>query len=742
MQNRPPIVGQSPPRLDGMDKARGLARYTDDLQPEGCRHGFVVRSTVAHGRLKALRFDPAFDWSRVAVATARDIPGPNVLAMHDRSMPLLADDTVRYIGEPIAVIAAPTARLAREAAGWVRADIEPLPATTTLAACVERFLRGEEQPWLARQTVVKGDAEAALNDAPIVVEGVYEAGYQEQLYLEPQAMIAYPQPDGGWLFEGSLQCPYYVVNELHEALGVPASKMRVRQAAVGGAFGGKEEFPSMLAGYAAMGALACGKPVKIVYDRQQDIAFTTKRHPYWSRYRVGLERDGTIRAIVCDYLLNGGAYLTLSDVVMYRGILHAAMNYRCRHVFVDGRVAMTHTFPSGAFRGFGAPQAFWGWETHVDRMAEAAGMSPHAFRLKNALALGDTTPTGQVLRESVGSPAVLETALARADFDRTWRASSRGRAGERVWKGIGLSFFAHGAGFTGDGEARIASRVAIELDRLEDGRPGLIARVSSTEMGQGAHTALAQIVADAAACPLERVRCPLADTGFAPDSGPTVASRTTMIVGSNLHAAALSLCARLEAGAPFEEAAERLLAREGPLREERAFALPPDIHWDQSTFCGDAYPAYAWGCNIAEVEVDTLTFEIRVTRVTSCMDIGRVIHPVLAQGQVEGGLTQALGYAVMEALGIREGRFDADRLQTYIIPTTLDVPVFDVSFLEYPCDSLPPGAKGVGEIPMDGLAPAIGNALYAATGMRFHRIPIRPEDLYARWVETKGAGFP
>ncbi|MBP7829049.1 MAG: xanthine dehydrogenase family protein [Kiritimatiellae bacterium] len=751
VQTRAPHwVGQGIPRVDAGDKVRGRAQYVDDLPVPNGWFGHVVRAPVPHGRLRGLTPDPAFDWSRVVVVTAKDIPGPNCIVSHDRSMPVIASDEFLYAGEPVALIAAPTLRLAREAAEHLRIDCEELPAVLTLREVADQFKRND--PALVKlcgQTIRKGDAEAALARADKVVEAEYTAGHQEQLYIEPQGLVAEPTADGGVFIYGSMQCPYFIVHELCEALALPPEKIRVKQAAVGGAFGGKEEFPTWLAGYVALLALKAKRPVKIVYDRHQDILYTTKRHPVWSRYRAGLNQDGTIAAIVVDFLLDGGAYLTLSDVVMYRGILHAAMGYRCDHVFVNGLVARTNTVPSGAFRGFGAPQAIWGLESHVDALAAAAGMTPHEFRLKNCLVQGDTTPTGQVLKWSVGSPAVLEKSLERCRFGEQWKKCSRGKPGAKNWYGIGVSFFAHGAAFTGDGEARIKARAAMDLDWLAPGRPGGIVRVSSTEMGQGALTVLSQLAADGLGLDLSRVLCPFPDTALVPNSGPTVASRTTMVVGSCVYGAAGKLKKALEefAGRPitsgeeFDEIASAYLNKNGRLRVEHLFVLPPGTQWDQKTFKGDSYPGYSWGCNVAEVEVDPRTLEIRVKKITAFYDIGKVVNPVLAKGQIEGGLVQALGYSVMEKVGIgKKGRFDASRMQTYIIPTMQDVPEMDLHFVEFPFDHAPPGAKGVGELPMDGLAPAIANAIEAATGLRLRDLPITPEKLFEELTAKHAKG--
>ena len=754
------VVGKGVRRLDADAKVRGQAAYADDLTVPGAWHGAVVRAPVPHGRLCGLKRSPDFDWSQVVVVTPEDIPGSNIVDMMGQDMPFIAHDLIQYCGEPVALVAAPSRHLARQAADHIEPVIGPLPALLTLPELVAQY---KSDPTalhqLAAQDIHKGEGAAALDAADLVLEREYAAGHQEQLYIEPQGMTAIPEPDGTLFIVGSMQCPYYINPELCSTLNLPPERLRVKQSAVGGAFGGKEEFPTLLAGYCALLALKAQRPVKMIYDRNQDILYTTKRHPSWSRYKVGVMQDGTLHAVQCEFLLDGGAYTTLSPVVLYRGILHAAMGYRCPHVAIQGKVYRTNTFPNGAFRGFGAPQALWAWESLIDELAEAVDLPPHTFRLKNALRQGDTTPTGGVLRDSVGSPAVLEATLDRARFADKWARCSRGRTTDKCWYGIGCSFFAHGAGFTGDGEARIKAKVALDLEPGDEGQPVVNVRVSSTEMGQGTCTILPQVAAEALSIDIEDTGFPLPDTFKVPDSGPTVASRTAMVVGHTVFQAGRKLKALLEAhvaellydGEPvvlrngqfkseyggraisFKEGAAAYLARYGPERVYEQFHLPDYIKWNQATFEGDAYPAYSWGCNVAEVWVDPLTLEISCQKITAYYDIGRVLNPVLALGQLEGGLVQALGYALMEKIAVTgAGRYDADRMQTYVIPTMLDGPEMDIHFLEFPYTDVEPGAKGVGEIPMDGLAPAIANAVVQATGVRLRDLPLTPEKLLAQ----------
>ncbi|MDY0146166.1 MAG: xanthine dehydrogenase family protein molybdopterin-binding subunit [Kiritimatiellia bacterium] len=763
------LVGQGMVRVDADGKVRGLTRYLNDIDYKGLLHGVVVRSPVARGRFKALVPDPAFDWSTVVVATAKDIPGENVVHMHDRTMPLLAEvgGELLYRGEPVAVVAAKTLELATQAAGCLHVEVEELPPLLTLQDAIAIF---KETPAkfdsMQDQDIVKGDLAQGFATADDVIEAEYWAGHQEQLYIENQGFVVFPQADGSILCEGSLQCPYFPVHELNDPLQLPPEKIRVRQTPVGGAFGGKEEYPTMLIGYAALPAIKSGKPVKITYERHEDILFTPKRHPVWVRYKTGFKKDGTLTAIECDFILDGGAYLTISDVVMFRGILHCALAYRCDNIVIRGRVARTHSFPCGAFRGFGAPQAIWGMESHIDAIAARLGKAPHAYRRQIHARPGDVTPTGQILSKENGATACLDLALQRSKFAEKLKKASRGklRKDQKKYYGIGLSFFAHGAAFTGDGESKFKAKGRMELALLDDGKPGVNIRVSSTEMGQGVHTIFTQIASDALALEPARIRFPMADTGLVPNSGPTVASRTTMVVGNVVHRASQDLKDQMEEFAslrffrgaktvltnsqfvakgrpplPFAKVARDMLAELGDVNGFFEFNLPPGTQWDQATFKGDSYPGYSWSANIAEIEIDPLTCELEVTRVTAVVDVGRVINPILAAGQVEGGLTQALGYAIMEKMKTgQNGLYDASRLQTYIIPTTLDTPIYDVKFVEYPYSFAPPGGKGLGELPMDGLAPAIANAVESAIGKRLRTIPITPEDLFAALHPPQG----
>ncbi len=755
------MIGSNKPRVDSTPKMDGTLRYTSDITYPGMLHAAVVRSPLAHGRIKSIRKKDtaSVDWSRVTFATAEDIPGSKFVQMIAADVPLLAFDEVMYRGEPVALVAAPTPEEAEAARQAVEVQVEPLPAVLTLDELVQRHRAGgaDDLTELSRWTIRKGEAAEAIAGAEVVLEACYTTPHQEHAYLEPNAMMAVPEEGGRMRVEGSLQCPYYVAPAVAGILGTDLDHLHVKALPMGGAFGGKEDFPSQVGGHVALLAHLSKKPVRMLLSRAEDMACSTKRHPSWVRVKAGARKDGTLCGVEVDIVFDGGAYITMSPVVLSRGAIHAPGGYCWPAVSVDAVAYRTHTPSNGAFRGFGVPQTIYAIESHMDRMASACGMEPHAFRYKNRLREGDITGTSQTLRESVGSKEVLDAALSASDFAR--KRAELGQAnvqpGDRVARGIGMAYYWHGAGFTGAGEAKISAIVALDL--RPDGRAHI--RVSSTEMGQGAHTALSQIVADQLGLRLEQVKVEHADTALVPNSGPTVASRTTMIVGGELAVCARAALRRLlmavaedsgrdyvditmmdgeisASGEPlctFEEALAKALAASGEDRWifDSQHKLAPHIKWDEPSHTGDAYACYAWGCTVAEVEVDLDTYEVQVPRVTTASDIGKAVNPVQAKGQIEGGTLQSLGYALCEEVGVTEqGSLLRDRFQTYIVPTALDAPEMDTHIVEVPYSRGPGGAKGLGEMPMNGGAPAVANALEHALGVRLVDLPLVPEKIW------------
>ena len=719
------LIGESIGRVDGPAKVSGRALYVDDLHVPGCYYGATVRSIHAHALIRGITLNLDYDWSDVVVVTSVDIPGENVIALMTDDQPALAEQVVRHVTEPIALVAAPTREKALEAARNVRVEYQPLPALIDMTRS-----QSEDPRIFGRDNVFKklelrlGDVKAVQGG--VLIEGEYNVGHQEQLYIEPQGVLAVPREDGGVTILGSLQCPYYVVKALTRVLG--HDKLNVVQAATGGGFGGKEEYPSMLAAHAALLANRAGRPVKMIYRRDEDLRATTKRHPARVKLSTRVDESGRLLSLDADVLMDGGAYNTLSPVVISRAALHVSGPYRWETAHVRAAVVATHSPPNGAFRGFGAPQAMFAVERHLDKIARTLSIDPVELRRMNLLREGDLTVTGQVVK-APGGLLALDAALAAADEAPLPPLSpipgGGGDAARRL-PGRGVSVVFHGCGFTGNGEAKIKSKVILELfgERVR-------VLTGSTDIGQGTDTIFPQIVASILDIPLSWVEMAPHDTAIVPDSGPTVASRTAMVVGGVVDAAARKLHAALQAEAkrpaPFAELARARRAR-APLRVEAQHQPDPTLRWDDERYIGDAYPTYAWMATVVDLAVDIDTGEVTYRRLITATDIGFALNPVLATGQIEGGALQALGWATFEEV-VTDGKglMLNDRLTNYIIPTAADAPEMVTLLLSNPYAGGPFGAKGLGEIPMDGPAAAVAQAIEAATGAVLNRLPMTPE---------------
>ncbi len=731
----PRIIGTSVPRKEGREKVIGGARYVDDLSFPGMLYGVTVRSDVPRGRIRSIQFAPGIPWAEFTVVTAKDIPAKNCVALLIEDQPALAEEMISHPEEPILLLAHPDKYLLEEARRAVRIEIEPLPAIFTIADSIARkqVIWGEDNIFKSFH-VEKGNVDEVWSSAAFVVEGEYETGAQEQLYIEPQGMIAQANPTEGVTVWGSLQCPYYVHKALVRLFGLPKDRIRVVQAETGGGFGGKEEYPSMLAAHAALLAWKSGKPVKMIYDRAEDMVATTKRHPSRTWHRTAVSRDGIFLAMDIDFAIDGGAYETLSPVVLSRGTIHAAGPYNCPNVRVRSRAVATNAPPHGAFRGFGAPQSVFALERHLDRVAHIVGLTPDELRRRNFIHEGQTLAVHQVIREKVDMAHLLDRVLDLSGYHAKRKRFQEQNPRSVIKRGIGFATFLHGAGFTGSGEEYLASEAALEVTR--EGRVRVFA--GSTEMGQGANTVFAQIAAEALGLGCDQIEIMQPDTAQVPNSGPTVASRTTMIVGKLVESAALAVQKTLfDAGflkpeytaGDFADACRRYIDKLGPLQSLSKYEHPRDLHWDDQRYQGDAYGAYAWAVYVAEVSVDMRTAEVRVEDFVAVQEVGKVINPILAAGQIEGGVAQGIGFALYENVVWREGRMVNGQMTNYIMPTSMDVPPIRVFFEELPYARGPAGAKGIGELPLDGTAPAIANAIASATGADILRIPITPEVL-------------
>jgi CO/xanthine dehydrogenase Mo-binding subunit len=538
-----------------------------------------------------------------------------------------------------------------------------------------------------------------------------------------------------------------VHKSLLSVFDLPEDKVRVIQTETGGAFGGKEDYPSILAAHAALLAMKSGHPVKMVYDRMEDLAATTKRHPSRIRHRTALDKNGKLLAMDIDIATDGGAYSTLSSTVLSRATLHSTGPYVCPNVRVRSHSWATNTVPYGAFRGFGAPQAVFAIERHMDEIAAAIGLNPIELRRRNFLHDGDTTATEQVMREPVILDTLLDRALADSDYYARRARFARDNQTNPVKRGMGIAAFYHGSGFTGSGERYLNSLAGVDV--TPEGKVRVM--VSSTEFGQGTNTILTQIAAEAIGIPYEDVIMAPPDTGIVPNSGPTVASRTSMVVGRLIERAGLQLVALLREHAglgshftrdEFFAACARYRAVQGKVDSLCRYEPPPGIFWDDQKYRGEAYPAFAWSVQVAQVAVDTVTYSAEVEEFWSVQEVGRVLNPVLAGGQIEGGIAQGIGYALYEKVLLQNGHMANNQMTNYIMPTAEDVPPIHVFFEEIPFQYGAYGAKGIGELPHDGPAPAILNAIRDATGVGFHSIPLLPEDLFAEFVARQMMAEP
>ncbi len=734
MDNR--VIGKCVPRKEGREKVTGQARYVDDLAFPGMIHGVTVRSSAARGRIRGIHFEDGIPWKEFTIVTARDIPGRNSITHLIDDQPCLAEIVVNHPEEPVVLLAHPDRYLLEEARRHVRIEIEPLPAVFSMEDSLSRevIIWGNDNIFKSF-TVEKGDVDAAWAAADFVVEGEYETGAQEQLYIEPQGMIARGGPGEGITVWGSLQCPYYVHKALVNLFALPKDRVRVVQAETGGGFGGKEEYPSVIAAHAALLAWISRRPVKIIYDRAEDMAATTKRHPSRTRHRTAISRDGKLLAMDIDFTIDGGAYETLSPVVLSRGTIHAAGPYHCPNVRIRSRAVATNAPPHGAFRGFGAPQTVFALERHLDRVALAVGIAPDEFRRRNFIHEGQALAVKQVVREKMDMHRLMNRAFDMSDYHaKRMRYDADNLQNHKIKRGIGFASFLHGAGFTGSGEEYLASEVAAEATR--DGRIRIHA--ASTEMGQGTNTIFSQIAAEALGIGFDQIEIVQPDTANVPNSGPTVASRTSMIVGKLVESAAREIQRKLREhvslGAAytteeFTAACRAYLNEIGELESIAKYQQPRELHWDDEKYEGDAYGAYAWAVYVADVSVDTETAEVHIEDFVAVQEVGKVIHPVLAAGQIEGGVAQGVGLALYENVVWKEGRMVNNQMTNYIMPTSMDVPPIRVYFEENPCAYGPSGAKGIGELPLDGTAPAIANAIAHATGLDIRRLPITPEAL-------------
>ena len=696
------VVGKIVQRVDAVSKVRGEALYPGDIHMDGQVHMKILFSHRPHAIVKRIDTSQAEQMPGVlAVLTAKDVP-VNEYGLIVADQPVLCGpgaskpftDRVRFVGDQVAVVVAETEAIATQARDAIRVEYEDLPIVTDPLAAMqtEAFLlhpdRGSNV--FGHYRIRKGDAEAALKEAYIVVEGVYDTPAQEHAFLQPEAGLGYMDEEGRITVVVAGQWTHEDQEQIAHALNLPVERVRVIYPAIGGAFGGREDMSvQIVLGLAVLRLSERGihRPVKIVWTREESMVGHHKRHPYHIRTRWGATREGKIIAADVDVYADGGAYIYTSTKVLGNATLMCTGPYEIPNVRVDSYAIYTNSIPNGAFRGFGGPQGAFAAESQMNKLAEALGMDPVEIRRRNLLQEGSLLSVGTPLQKGVRLPE------SNAPMQSTSSHKKRGRGFACAFKNVGFSF--------GAPENCWATIELRGKDKVEEA----VLYHAGAEVGQGAHTVFLQMAAEALGLPLTQVRLVASDTAVTENSGSVSASRMTFMAGNAIRGAA-------------QEALQKWTNEERPARATFQYRPPKTT----------PYFSYGYVAEVVDVEVDTETGQIRLLNVICADDVGKAINPRLVQGQIEGAVVQAAGYAILENFIQQNGEVVSKTLSTYLIPTVLDIPDQVQSvIMEHPDPIGPWGARGMGEMPFLPLVPAITAALHAATGVWFDRFPLTPE---------------
>lgn len=691
-------ISESVVKKDHEEKIRGDAKYIGDLNFEDMVYGVIVRSKRSHARILQIEIPELEDG--YSIIGYKDVPGVNLLKVITSEQPIFAEEEVRFVGEAILLVTGPDKEEVEKIVDTIVIEYEDLPAVYDIDAATDIA---------AQYSYSKGDKETAFKSGKKIITETFYTGYQEQAYIEPQGAIGLYEDHKVTIY-GSMQCPYYVKDAVVEALGCEKEQVQIIQATTGGGFGGKEDYPSLLGCQVAVAAWTLKRPVKLILNRREDMAVTTKRHPAKLVYKASIDDSDKITAMDIHIKLDGGAYAGLSSVVLQRSLIAATGVYHIPNLKVEGQVMLTNTVPTGAYRGFGAPQSFYAIESIMNHIAKTLNLSPLEFKRKHFVKKGEETATKGQFHHPVLLPEMLEKIEVMSNYSTKYECYQRQTG--RYRKGIGMSLFLHGCGFTGSAEKDFI-RSVVKLTKDENDMIEILA--SNTDIGQGLKTTFSKIVAKVLEIPMEQIKIVNPDTDRVPNSGPTVASRSLMIVGKLLERAAGKLKEQWKRG-EYQEIEEH-------------YQHPYMIPWDMKTFTGDAYPTYSWGINVVEVEVDTCLATTKLLGVWGVYDVGTVIDETIMKGQMEGGMLQGLGYGSMEKMEQVKGVIKQASMTDYIIPTAMDTVPFETAVVDNPYEEGPFGAKGAGELTLIGAAPAYAAAVEEAIGTNLYQIPITPERL-------------
>lgn len=703
-------------KFDAVPKLNGSWKFLADYDYPEMIYGQLLYSTCHHGFIKSIKFPKDFNLDEFTIVSVNDIPGNNIVPEPECDQPFMVESEVFHYGQVIMGIAHPDLQILKEFISKTVIEYEELNATTDIKECLE-----DEDNTFGKEIVIDHRRNTKIQLDWLHHQHVYYTPHQEQAYLETQGMIAIWQPETKIMFiRATCQCPFFVKEGVEAIMGNSIKEAVVETSeGIGGAFGGKEDFPSLLAGITALLSYKSGKPVKSVLDRSDDIQITTKRHP--SRIEIETWTDPQTKKIMkieIDYRLDAGGYQTLSPVVLSRGVLHAVGGYDIPDSFIRGRLLRSNTPSNGAFRGFGAPQAFAAIEAHIDNIAFDLKIDPAELRRTNIFHQGSEFPSTQKVTENHLADC-FERVLENSDFIKKTKEFKEWNKTHKDKKGIGISIGYHGGGYTGNGEKVLDSEIKIVI--RQDAVVEIY--VANTDMGQGAHTTLAQMFFEAIGHPREKCWVQLPNTNKTPNSGPTVASRTIYIIGNMLHDLALEIKNELN----FERLEDYVLSHQDqfPMEYHRHFKPDPTVQFDEETYQGIGYKDYSWAACVTQIYYHADTYQIELVKNWSVLDIGKLANPKIAMGQAEGGIIQGLAYGHSEFFYKPEfGRMHG--FTDYTLPTSVDIPKMDIEFIH--TDSAI--AKGLGEVPMDFPAPSVRNAVLFALGIKINDYPMTPENIF------------
>ncbi len=740
------IIGSPERRVDALGKVTGTAKFAEDYSLPHQLCGKVLRSKHPHARIVSINTAAAANLRGVeAVLTAKDIPGARSFGIVVKNQEILAGEKVRYLGDGVALVAARSADIAEEALRLIEVTYEPLPVVSDPEAAMK-----DDAPRVhpdgnvfVHHKVRKGNIEKGFAAADFTLERTFRTQFIEHSAIEPEAVLAEPAEHGGVVITGSIQNLFSSRRSVAAALGLDLNCVQLKQATLGGSFGGKDEVMTSMCCRAALLTRVTGRPVKMVNSREESMLESYKRHPYVMHYRWGVKKNGTIAAMEIRCVADGGAYASMSPFVTWRSAVQATGPYACENVKTDVYAAYTNNNYTGAMRGFGSPQVNFAIESMIDEMAERLEMDPLEVRLKNCFRRGSVTATGQKLDHVVSLREVLEKAAGEIGFAEKWNKYRSADAGTHR-RGVGLALSYRGVSLGAEGADAAEAVVAVQTDG------SVIVSSGVTDMGQGAGTQMSQIAASVLGVPIGKVRFLNTDTSRVADSGPTVASRGTIMGGAAAKNAAeivratlLDVAAGMSGLSPrdlaldsgyvvktadgtrlasFAEVAAECFDKGRPMHGI-GWHRSPKTTWDEGTGQGEAYFTFVYGANAAEVVVDTETGKVDVVDFVSVHDVGKAINRDAVRGQMIGGVAMGLGYGLLEEFVLENGVPSQLNFDEYLIPTSMDVPAVKTIIVENEDPAGPFGAKSVGEPTNEIAAPAIVNAIFNATGMRITELP-------------------